>query len=307
MTDEPIYPIFIPGIGNFPASKSNPLPRHYRALRDNIDDRQKFWQAADWPDDVRNRVFLGRAVHQLGRAMFGADWTGHEPTVDGILKPLPMFSFGLRPWEVAQATKYLEREQLDLSTSDWAAKVHAMHQPKWDAAVALRSEVLAAIAGPRARLSAVQDALRLAMRDGELKYFVLISETGKFQGPLDPDSWNTKLYPARFYWCAINLDTPITPAVGGGGFRPIFVDADDLVVITAAFTKGKPGNKAIDDEDAVAEMVAIMDAEGVSATEAAKRVAPKAKGNGVERSTARRLFGKFKDAHPARVEARFKD
>lgn len=307
MTTEPTYPAFIPGIGYFQASKSNPLPRHYRALRDNIDDRQKFWQAKDWPDDVRNRVFLGSAVHQLGSAMFGAEWTGYEPTVDDMLKPLPMFKYGLRPWEVTQATKYLEGGALDLTTSDWSAKVHAMSQPKWDAAVALRLEVLAAIAGPRTRLAAVTNALRLAMRDGELKYFVLISETGKFQGPLDPDWWNTKLHSARFYRCAMNPSTPITPAIGGGGFRSIFVDADDLAGIVAAATKGKPGNKAFDDDDAVMEMLAIMDAEGVSATEASKRVAPKAKGNGVESSTARRLYGKFQKAHPGRVEPRYKD
>ena len=234
MTTERTFNIFIPGIGYVLTGADNPLPRHYRPLRGAMDERQKFWQAKDWPDDVRDKVFLARAVHQLGSALFGDEWTGHEPTVDYLLRPLPMFSYGLRPWEVTQATQYLDpNEPADMS-GDWAKKVKAMWQPRWDAAVALRLEVLAAIEGPRARLAAVTSTLRLAMRDGDLKYFVLISETGKFQGPLDPDWWNTKLHSARFYRCAMNPGTPITPAIGGGGFSPIFVDADDLAGIVAA-------------------------------------------------------------------------
>lgn len=58
------------------------------------DERAKFWSnPANWPGDTGECVFLCRATLLVGKALFGEDWTGNEPTT-----PSP-YDFWLRVGE----------------------------------------------------------------------------------------------------------------------------------------------------------------------------------------------------------------
>jgi hypothetical protein len=44
--------------------------------------RLDFWRdPSRWPRDTASHVFLARAVHEMGKSLFSAEWTGGEPCV----------------------------------------------------------------------------------------------------------------------------------------------------------------------------------------------------------------------------------
>jgi hypothetical protein len=49
----------------------------------------EFWaRPHTWPHDPHGYVFLARAIEEVGRAMFGQDWTGKEVTTE-VVRGLP--------------------------------------------------------------------------------------------------------------------------------------------------------------------------------------------------------------------------
>lgn len=51
--------------------------------------RLDFWRdPSRWPRDTASHVFLARAVHEMGKALFSAEWTGGEPCVE-LMQSLP--------------------------------------------------------------------------------------------------------------------------------------------------------------------------------------------------------------------------
>lgn len=54
----------------------------------------KFWTDGNWPIDFGTYRFLGRAVHDMGRALFGHEWTEKEPSSEflGTFKRTPPFT-----------------------------------------------------------------------------------------------------------------------------------------------------------------------------------------------------------------------
>src|SRR4051794_23381094 len=60
--------------------KETPAQEARRLFAARIDDRCKFWMSSGgWPWDPTGYVFLARAVQEIGKAMYGAEWTGAEP------------------------------------------------------------------------------------------------------------------------------------------------------------------------------------------------------------------------------------
>ncbi|MEX2431486.1 MAG: hypothetical protein WD645_06150 [Dehalococcoidia bacterium] len=267
--------IYIPGLGPRGVSAASPVPPHLRQLIARMDDRQKFWVNRNWPEDAYGKVFLGRAVLRVGEAMHPDEWTGHEPGVDTLLRPLPTFSSQAPPWEARQAveavpannkmpkderTRYIPRSTID-------------HRD-WVEAVRIRNLVLAELAGPRERFSAAMFQLREAMKaepgqPNAVKFHVLDAKTGDFSAALPHKWWNTtENWLARFYWCQINLQQPITPAVGGEKFQRVFVDGadlerliDSLAPVASPPDQKKRGPRPKNDDALVEKMRALMDSE----------------------------------------------
>jgi hypothetical protein len=47
------------------------------------DPAYQFWDnQREWPNDPPNYVFLARACHEVGRAIFGADWIEQHSSLD---------------------------------------------------------------------------------------------------------------------------------------------------------------------------------------------------------------------------------
>ena len=45
----------------------------------------QFWlNQTDWPNDFTEMIFLARAADQIGRALFGAEWTGTECLAESV-------------------------------------------------------------------------------------------------------------------------------------------------------------------------------------------------------------------------------
>lgn len=60
-------------------------------MQQQMTSQMEFWRKSiGWPNDNSSYVFLARAVHAVGKSMFGSDWTGDEPCRD-FLKALPVF------------------------------------------------------------------------------------------------------------------------------------------------------------------------------------------------------------------------
>lgn len=76
----------------------------------------KLWPN-DWPDDSSEYVFLARAAHEIGRAMFGEEWSGKEP-LQNTQSSLPA-SLGLAD-DLARgrALELLEDHRPDLLSTD---------------------------------------------------------------------------------------------------------------------------------------------------------------------------------------------
>src|SRR5918993_743170 len=69
----------IPPLQRRKESPAEQAERYFAAGR--FDDRCKFWlSVGNWPRDPSGYVFLARAVHEIGKAMFPNEWTGREPT-----------------------------------------------------------------------------------------------------------------------------------------------------------------------------------------------------------------------------------
>jgi hypothetical protein len=71
-----------------------------------IDERIKFWSnPARWPGDPPGYVFLARAVHEVGKTVYGEEWTGGETVAREPynFEKRPLLGGGVFPWAAAPA------------------------------------------------------------------------------------------------------------------------------------------------------------------------------------------------------------
>lgn len=232
--------VTVPGIGPLVVSPQSPLPPKYRPILPT-DARQKFWLAREtWPRDAAGKVFLARAVDTVGKAMFD-EWSGWEPTVDLSLRLLPTYKLNVPDWEIKAAMDRLPPMTEDdrriveerLSGKGSSEEFSALMARRWELAVALRAETINEIQPIRDRMLAVYRWLESAMLEGRLSYYLRFDETGMFSTAMPPHWWNGEHGSARFYMCRMNPLMPITPSVGGNGFRLIFVDEAELQSLVA--------------------------------------------------------------------------
>ncbi len=173
----------------------------------------RFWAqgSRDWPRRNPGYVFLGEAVHKLGKAYFPDAWNGIEPMVSAPPEP---------------------------------------PSPEVAAAIA-RSKALADILDPGGSPPQTQDkneGMRLtdadraaaADRFTHLKLFIanlaarggLLTATRAIAGgevrPMPASFWSTEQIDQRFRYCQINPANPFAPGFAGDGFQYIFVSEESL-------------------------------------------------------------------------------
>ncbi|MGO7087736.1 hypothetical protein AB9E14_06365 [Rhizobium leguminosarum] len=210
-------------------------------------ERDAYWQnEALWPDDAYGFVFLARALHAAGASLYGDAWTREEPTtpppldlwqeINGhkFLKPRKSVGNAMEMQVLRLLQKYhpdkVELEDAPLKRSDLVNRV--MTEESWRAATKVVEEENARRQGALDRLGGAQDLLKVAIRDGKLRYVLLPLVGGRFSEAMPPEWWNRKSLASIFFWCQINPDNPFTIGVGGDNFQYVFVDGIDLNLVT---------------------------------------------------------------------------
>jgi hypothetical protein len=247
-------------------------------------NRFEFWVIRkDWPGDTASHVFLGNAVNEIGKALFGSDWTGAEPATE------------LMPLSNRQRERGCFGEKV---AKDRAAKRPAMER---------FSRVKATI-------------IRLA--ETEHLTTALRPKLGGDPVAIHRSLWNSERLSVRFDRCQMNPRDPFGVGVAGDGYCWIFVTRESLRQCLAALApqlgsaaeslepestskaaapKKSPGRKKGDgsyaklDLPILDEMKELISSHrAASPEEAARLLAEKAHGAGSVESKAERLAKRYR-------------
>jgi hypothetical protein len=168
-----------------------------------MDSRVKFWTIREgWPRDTASHVFLGNAVNEIGKALFGSEWNGAEPCVESLFS-----------WPKGKLKRFgITNEQV---ASDHAAKRSALE-----------------------RFSRVQDQI-IQFAETEKLITALRPDAGGDPVAIHRSFWNSERLSVRFYRCQMNPRDPFAVGVAGDGYCWIFVTRESLQDCLA-FVRGGP-------------------------------------------------------------------
>ena len=157
-----------------------------------MDSRVKFWTIREgWPRDTASHVFLGNAVNEIGKALFGSEWNGAEPCVKSLVS-----------WPKGKLERFgITNEQV---ASDHAAKRSALE-----------------------RFSKVQDQI-IQLAETERLVTALRPDAGGDPVAVHRSFWNSERLSVRFYRCQMNPRDPFGAGVAGDGYCWIFVTRESL-------------------------------------------------------------------------------
>jgi hypothetical protein len=188
-----------------------------------MNSSEEFWtQRYRWPRDTGDYVFLARAVHQVGKHLFGDEWRGDEPTVKAP-RPAP------RPLDDVMAERVKKRGVAATYTlAELVAERERQKQPPPD------PNELTTIRAAIRRWQAVRQQVAEWCASA-----VLRSATRPYAGGVPADlpagDWNSEQFWHRFNECRMYPEDPFNLA----SKRPtspasyIFVARDDLDRLTA--------------------------------------------------------------------------
>jgi hypothetical protein len=205
----------------------------------------EFWARPHaWPRDPHGYIFLARAVEEIGRAIFGADWTGKEVTTE-LVRSLPdqheaSGSDALYAHEVLmklpQHAKQLPKpESLPPSLNNLARQTRravifrpeSFTREQWSAAqAAIRCQQEERAPAWR-RLSTVQLKIVTLCESGELKSAVRRTAGGAMRS-VSRDCWNTERWYDRFTVCQLNPNKPFGLGFAGDDYCWIFLTRESL-------------------------------------------------------------------------------
>jgi hypothetical protein len=157
-----------------------------------MDSRVKFWTIREgWPRDTASHVFLGNAVNEIGKALFGSEWNGAEPCIESLFS-----------WPKGKLERFgVTNEQV---ASDHAAKRSALE-----------------------RFSRVQDQI-IQFAETEKLITALRPDAGGDPVTIHRSFWNSERLSVRFYRCQMNPRHPFDCGVAGDGYCWIFVTRESL-------------------------------------------------------------------------------
>jgi hypothetical protein len=188
-----------------------------------------FWQdQTAWPRDTQERVFLGQ-LNQLGRALFGEDWTGEEPGIK-------TFSYFKIVTDSRATNNFIARYLPQFGRREYHGSMappptgYDDHRLKFEFSKNELDELKifldrhnAAVPPAKARYKEVQGKIADDAVAGKLGTFFRALTGGEFN-PIPSHWWNTERLEQRFASCRINPDAPFGP----GGAAWIFVSRRDL-------------------------------------------------------------------------------
>lgn len=214
-----------------------------------------FWSLTErgkWPRNPDGHVFLGRAVLQIGQAMFGDQWNDGDcdrrseprvhhhamaPTGDDLMAvrgdaiwlrnkymagpPTPHSPLGQRP-EPSKFSSHIRRASRQLND-------------EWPILKELSRKEASKIAAARKRFEAVQVAIAAAAEREELETSYRPTAGGIPQ-PCPAQWWATDQLTPRFSCCQIKPSVPFGYGISGDGYCHLFVTEASLTSYLATLT-----------------------------------------------------------------------
>lgn len=190
-------------------------------------ENEDFWASeSKWPHDPAGYIFFARAVHAIGPAMFGDQWSGDEPTNKHV-KLLPEYAARARLARHSEAYDVLRRHRPELAPEPvkrWQAPPsYDFTREQWDAARALVQTEHERVG----RFWRVREEIARACEAGRLKT-VLRPVRGGDMTEVSAASWNTDNLGPRFTCCQMHPLHPFSTGFAGEGFCWIFVEKESL-------------------------------------------------------------------------------
>jgi len=199
----------------------------------------EFWKnSIGWPRDNSSYVFLGRAVHTIGKSMFGLQWTGDEPCLD-LLQSLPNFplSSGGRAY-FAHELLVKHRPEFNRQPLKWSRGAFGGVPPSvkftiedWEGARAIvAKDHELKMPGVR-RFSQVRDRI-LQLAEAGLLITALREKAGGDPTPIPRSWWNSERISNRFDLCQMNPEDRFGLGSAGDRYQWIFVTRESLTSCT---------------------------------------------------------------------------
>lgn len=194
-----------------------------------------FWSSADrWPDDVpQEHMFLGRVVHIVGHVVFGADWTGSEPTVE-LIAPVPAdLHASVPPAELQRGCRLLFDHHKPYAATCPEFAEFLLNWPipskdEWRHAVDLSRHMAEQRWQTFSRYIEVCSRLANAFKQGTISTAAREVDGGSML-PQDRWFWNTENFWSRFYTCRVDVFDPYRAATTFTGGYYIYVDQASLM------------------------------------------------------------------------------
>jgi hypothetical protein len=197
------------------------------------DPRVSFWRATrSWPLDSLAYSFLARAVDQVGQALYGAQWTGQEPSTE-IMPPLPQqLTVSVSIDDLRRGSSLLIRHHPRFAERNEAEAFDPLNHvmptaEEWALAVEI-SEQQARDCWPAfGRFIRVVGWLSASFNAGEIRTGARNFEGGEVR-PLEAHIWNTESIWTRFACCQLSAESPFSDQIVQTGGLWIFVENESL-------------------------------------------------------------------------------
>jgi hypothetical protein len=198
--------------------------------------RLEFWKnSIGWPRDNSSYVFLARAVHAIGKTMFGAEWTGEEPYLDlkQSLPALPLTS-GSRAY-FAHDLLLKHHPEFGRQPLKWSRGPFGSMPPsvkftglEWEAARAIvAKDHEQKMPGVR-RFSQVKNKI-IQLAEAGLLITAIREKAGGDPTPIPRVWWNSERIHNRFDLCQLNPNDPYGQGSAGDRYQWIFVTRESLM------------------------------------------------------------------------------
>lgn len=216
----------------------------------DIDDKLFWISGHGWPGDAYGQVFLGRAVRQLGKALFPTDWTGAEMVterpyprdvfyIDGeeAATPKPLFFIEVHLLDILARVIRENHPEIGLQFTPGRTRRPVLTVEQYMTALMTIERVNPVRGAALARRAKVSAELASALRDGKIKFTLLPDQGGEFLTETQPFWWNIPSTAHRWTRCKMSPSDPYSTAFAGVGFMHIFVDGADLASFVAGHRK----------------------------------------------------------------------
>jgi hypothetical protein len=202
--------------------------------------RLEFWKnSIGWPNDTASFVFLARAVHAIGKSMFGPQWTGDEPSLEPMqsLPKFPLSSGGSAYFAHDLLVKHHpEFNRHPLKRRPKTAGMPGGGIPpsvnftieEWEAARSIVAKDHEHKMPGLRRFFQVRDRI-MQLAEAELLITARRDKAGGDPELIPRVWWNSERIRNRFDLCQIDPDDPYSLFSAGGRHQWIFVTRESLM------------------------------------------------------------------------------